>query len=97
MKTLNINVIALAVSLAFSAGAMAQSMSKNDYKAGKDKITAEYKLAKAGCASLSGNPKDICVAEAKGKEKVALAELEAGYRPTAETRFRARVARAEAG
>jgi len=97
VETRNLNVIALAVGLMFSAGAMAQSMSKDDYKAGKDKITAEYKLAKAGCASLSGNPKDICVAEAKGKEKVALAELEAGYRPTAETRFRARVARAEAG
>lgn len=38
MNKLNINVIALAVSLAFSAGAMAQSMLKNDYKAGKDKI-----------------------------------------------------------
>ena len=97
MKTRNLNVIALAVGLMFSAGAMAQSMSKNDYKAGKDKITAEYKLAKASCASLSGNPKDICMAGAKGNEKVALAELEAGYRPTAETRFRARVARAEAG
>ena len=97
MKTRNLNVIALAVGLMFSAGAMAQSMSKDDYKAGKDKITAEYKLAKASCASLSGNPKDICMAGAKGNEKAALAELEAGYKPTAETRFRARVARAEAG
>jgi hypothetical protein len=97
VKTRNLNVIALAVGLMFSAGAMAQSMSKDDYKAGKDKITAEYKLAKASCASLSGNPKDICMAGAKGNEKAALAELEAGYKPTAETRFRARVARAEAG
>ena len=97
METRNLNVIALAVGLMFSAGAMAQSMSKDDYKAGKDKITAEYKLAKANCASLSGNPKDICMAGAKGNEKAALAELEAGYKPTAETRFRARVARAEAG
>jgi len=96
VKTLNINVIALAVSLAFSAGAMAQSMSKNDYKAGKDKITAEYKLAKAGCASLSGNPKDICVAEAKGKESVGMAELETIYKPTPKNHYQARVAKAEA-
>ena len=96
MNTLSINVIALAVSLTFSAGTMAQSLSKHDYRAGKDKISAEYKLAKAGCNSLSGNPNDICMAGAKGNERVALAELEAGYKPTPETRYQARVARAEA-
>jgi hypothetical protein len=96
VNTLTINAIALAVSLIFSAGAMAQSMSKNDYMAGKDKITAEYKLAKAGCASLSGNPSDICMAGAKGDEKVAMAELEAGYKPTPDARYQALVARAEA-
>ena len=96
MKTLNINVIALAVSLVFSTGAIAQNLSKTDYKAGKDKIAAEYKSAKAACASLSGNPKDICVAEAKGKESVGKAELEASYKPTVKTRYQARIAKAEA-
>jgi ribosome-associated translation inhibitor RaiA len=96
MNTLNINVIALAVSLAFSAGTMAQGMSKNDYQAGKDKIAAEYKSAKASCGSLSGNANDICVAEAKGREKVGMAELEASYKPTREARYQARIARAEA-
>jgi hypothetical protein len=96
VKTFNLNVIALAVSLALSTGAMAQSLSKNDYQAGKDKIAAEYKLAKTNCGTLSGNPKDICVAEAKGTEKVALADLEASYKPTRENRYEARVAKAEA-
>ena len=96
MKTFNINSIALAVSLAFSAGAMAQELSKNDYEAVKKGIASKYKLAKADCASLSGNPGDICMAEAKGDEKVALAELEAGYKPSPETRYQERVARAEA-
>jgi hypothetical protein len=96
MNTFNLNVIALAVGLAFSAGAMAQNLSKDDYKAGKDKIAAEYKMAKANCASLSGNPKDICVAEAKGKESVGMAELEASYKPTSKNHYQARVARAEA-
>jgi len=96
VNTFNINVIALAVSLMFSAGAMAQSLSKSDYEAGKDKIVAEYKMAKSGCASLSGNSNDICMAGAKGNEKVALAELEAGYKPTPEARYQARVVRAEA-
>jgi hypothetical protein len=97
VNTLNINVIALAVSLAFSTGAMAQNMSKSDYKAGQDKIAAEYKLAKAGCKSLSGNANDICEADAKGKEKIAKADLEASYKPTPKNHYEARVAKAEAG
>lgn len=96
MNKLNLNLIALAVGLAFSAGAIAQSMSKNDYKAGKDKITAEYKSAEANCASLSGNPNDICVAEAKGRKKIATADLEVSYKPSAKTRYEARVAKAQA-
>jgi hypothetical protein len=96
VNPLNINVIALALSLAFSAGALAQGMSKNDYKAGKDRIAAEYKSAKAGCASLSGNPNDICMAEAKGREKVARAELDASYKPTVKSHYQARIAKAEA-
>ncbi len=97
VNTLNINAIALAVSLAFSTGAMAQGLSKNDYEAVKEGIAAKYQLAKADCASLSGNPGDICMAGAKGDEKVTLAELEAGYKPSPESYYQERVARAEAG
>ena len=95
MNKLNINAIALAVTLAFSAGAMAEGMSKVDYKAGQDKISAMYKTDKAACGSLSGNASDICKAEAKGKEKVAAAELEASYQPTSKNRYQARVAKAD--
>jgi len=96
VNKVHINVIALAVSLAFSVGAMAQSMSKSDYQAGKGRIAAEYKSAKAACTSLSGNTSDICMAEAKGTEKVAIADLEAGYKPSPKTRYEARAAKAEA-
>lgn len=95
MNTL-VNTLALAISLSFSAGAIAQDLSKSDYKAGKNKIEAEYKLGKAACASLSGNPKDICVLEAKGKERVGLADLEARYKPTSKNLYQAQVAKAEA-
>ena len=86
MNKLNITVIAAAIALAFSAGAMAASMSKDDYKAGKASIATEYKSAKAGCDSFSANAKDVCMAEAKGKENVAKAELEGSYKPTKKTR-----------
>jgi len=96
MKQLNISVITLALGLAFSNAALAENISKAEYKVSKDKISAEYKHDKAACASFSGNAADICVAEAKGKEKVGLADLEAAYKPDIKTHYEASVAKAEA-
>jgi len=96
MNKLNITAIAAAIALAFSAGAMATSMSKDDYNAGKAGIATEYKSARAGCDSFSANAKDVCMAAAKGKENVAKAELEAGYKPTKKTRYNVSIAKAEA-
>ena len=45
---------------------------------------------------MSGNPNDICIAESKGKEKIAKAELEVTNNPTRKTRYQALVAKAEA-
>ena len=66
----------LAGLLAFSSGFAADQMSKDDYKAAKDQISATYKSDKAACAKMDGNAKDVCSAEAKAKEKVALADLD---------------------
>ena len=62
MKKFNISSIALALSLAFSASAMAQNMSKEDYKAAEKSIAAAHKADKARCDSLAHNAKDICKA-----------------------------------
>ena len=51
-------------------------------KAEEDRIEAEYKVAKAKCNDLKGNEKEVCEADAKGKEKVAKAELEQKYEPS---------------
>jgi len=88
--------MALAIGLAFSTGALAQALSKADYQAGKDSISAEYKTQKAACSSLSANAYDICIAEAKGKEKVANAAIESSYKPTRKNHYEERVAKAEA-
>ena len=102
---LKINAIAIAIGLAFSAGATAQNMSKAEYKSGRDGIAADYKSAKAACALLSGSHRDgsrgkikrqICEAEAKGKEDVAKAELEARYSPSNQNRNAVNVAKAKA-
>ena len=71
------------------------SLAKADYQAGKTRVTADYKADKAACDSLKANAKDICVQEAKAKEKVALAELEYGYTGKAGDRVKVQVAKAE--
>ncbi len=96
MKNFNISVITLAVGLAFSVGAMAENMSKDQYKSLEKNIDAEYKAAKAECDSLAGNANDICVKEAKGKKNVAEAELKANYRPSVKARYNAHVTKADA-
>jgi hypothetical protein len=59
--------------------AQAATLVKADYQAGKTRISDEYKAGKTACGSMTGNAKDICVEEAKAKEKVAKAELEYAY------------------
>ncbi len=96
MRKFTITAIAVAIGFTFSVGAMAQTMSKDDYKAGMDSIAAEYKSNKASCEALSGNANDICMAEVKGKEKVAKADLEARNKNTNEARYDALIAKADA-
>lgn len=80
MMTIQRCKTAVAIAALFTAsGAFAATMGKTDYSASKDRISADYKADKAACDSYSGNQKDICVEQAKGKEKVARAELEFNY------------------
>jgi hypothetical protein len=96
MNKLNITAIAAAIAMAISVGAMGATVTKSEYKASKDGITAKYKSDKAACSAMTGNAKDICVQEAKGSEKVAKAELEANYKPTDKNSYNVRIAKADA-
>ncbi len=65
---------------AVAAGLVATSafaMTPAEHKAAKDSIEATYKADQEKCDALAANAKDICQKEARGKEKVAQAELEA--------------------
>lgn len=77
-----------------AAQAAGPTMSKEEASAEKARIEADYKAQRTSCDSLSGNAKDICVEEAKGKEKVAKAELE--YRRDASAKNQDEVAEARA-
>jgi hypothetical protein len=78
------------------AGTAMAATDKTAYDAAVKAADVQYKSDKAACDSLSGNAKDICVKEAKGKEKVAKAEADAAYRATPRARQNARVAAADA-
>ena len=64
----------LCLSLLAVSATQAQNMSKPDYKAGKTRISETYAADKAACQSQSGNAKDVCKEEAKGKEKAKTTE-----------------------
>lgn len=86
-------VLTLAGALAVPAYA-ADNMSKDAYKAEKERISATYKADRARCDALTGNVKDVCVEEAKGKQEVAQAELE--YKQSGKTSDRDKVSLARA-
>lgn len=96
MKNFNSSILALAIGLGFSIGAMAESMTKDQYKSLETSIDAKYKASKAACSSFAGNANDICIADAKGKQSVGKAELENNYKPTIQTHYDVRVAKADA-
>ncbi len=76
--------------------APATPISKDAYDLAVKNAETQYKMDKDACSSRSGNAKDICLAEANGKEKVAKADAEAAYKITPKAREDARVTRAEA-
>jgi len=95
----------VSVGLSFAGAGMAQvkspttnptPASKSNYDQAVKDADAQYKVAKQTCSSLSGNAKDICLAEAKGKNSVAKADAEAAYKNTAKARENARVVHAQA-
>lgn len=69
---------ALAAAFTLSFAATAPQAADDMRAQQKDRIEADSKAAREACGRLSGNARDICTAEARGKEKIALAELEAG-------------------
>jgi hypothetical protein len=71
-------------------------ISKDAYDLAVKNAETQYKMDKDACSPRSGNAKDICLAEANGREKVAKADAEAAYKNTPKMREDARVTRAEA-
>ncbi|MEO7108084.1 MAG: hypothetical protein ABIZ09_17040 [Rhodoferax sp.] len=96
MKHTTLNIAAIALCLSFGMAAHADTMTKAEFKNAKEKIETEYKAALVPCDALAGNPKKICVTEAKGNKKVAMANLDASNEPSVKAQRKASDAKAEA-
>lgn len=95
MTVTRLMIAAAAIGLAFSGPLSAADVSKDEYKAEKQRIEKDAKAAKGKCKDMKGNAKDICMAEARGQEKVAKAELELKEKDTAKNRYNVAAAKAD--
>lgn len=84
----------LAASFAWSGHALA--LTKAEYDAQKDRIEADFKSSRERCGSMQANAKDVCEAQAKGDQKIARAQLEAQYKPSARNDQKVKEAQADA-
>jgi hypothetical protein len=91
-----LRVAAFAAGVLATAAAVAVPMSKEEYRAVRGRIEAEYREAVAACDRYTGNQRDVCRVEAKGKERVGRAELEYNLSGTPKDRSRVAMARADA-
>jgi len=75
---------------------MTMPMTKDGHAMAKKHAGMQYRIDKEACASLGGNTRDICMTEAKGNEKIALADADAAYANTPKARQTARTVHAQA-
>ena len=81
-RTLISSVIGIAILAGGSAAAGPAPEAKAAYAQAKDRAEADYKAAKARCDIITGNPKDVCIAEAKAARVKTEEEASALYKNT---------------
>lgn len=83
MKTTMLSVLlGVAVLAGGSAIAAPTAEAKAAYAQAKDRAQADYKLARAKCDAVTGNPKDVCKAEANAARVRTREEASALYKNT---------------
>lgn len=101
--------IILAVALCFTAAAHAagpmphpaphaplQPLTRDQYKAAKAHLDAQGDAERKACDRSRGNARDVCMATAKARDKIARAELDARYKPGPNADRDAKLAQADA-
>ena len=93
MRTIAIGIV---LALAAVGAAAAGSEAKLAYQTARNAAAVDYKAARAQCDAIAGNPRDVCVAEAKAVKVHADAEATAQWKNTLAAYTRARVVIADA-
>jgi osmotically-inducible protein OsmY len=96
MKTLIATLFATAAGAAFAAPTVALNHDPASYRAVTQKAAADYKAATAKCGSMSGNDKDVCMAEARLARTRTESDALSQYNNTAKGREKARTSLADA-
>lgn len=96
MRLIRMSVIAAALSVA-SVGPLfaADNAARDQMRADRERIQADAKAARDGCKNMKGNERQVCMAEAKGKERLAKAELALKQKDTPKNRYDVAEAKAE--
>lgn len=93
MKSATVRAASIAMLLLWISGGAAQAATKEAkalYQQAKAAAAAEFKAASARCDAITGNPKDVCIAEAKVARVRADADATAQYRNTLRAYTKAR-------
>ena len=97
MKKIIAGILFAAANLGLVSAAIgATNDARATYQAEKQRASDDYKAARENCKTLSGNPKDVCVEEAKAAEKKSKANAEAKYKNTDKERMKAQKVAADA-
>jgi hypothetical protein len=91
-------ILLLGAAMVYGAGAAhaATPEAKLAYQQARDLAAANYKNAHAQCDAITGNPRDLCVAEAKAARVRGEEEARAKYEDTLKAYTRARMRIADA-
>ena len=82
MKMIVMSALMGAAMLTSGVAIGATTEAKAAYNQAKDRAEADYKAARARCDAVTGNPKDVCVAEAKAARVRIQEEAGAMYKNT---------------
>ena len=91
-----LRLLGLAAGLAFGTAANADGMTYAQYESEEKDLGARFEEAGTRCDAYVANARDVCLAEARGRQSVAQAELRAQYQPGARNLRRVLRARADA-
>jgi len=94
-KTLAVLIVGLGSLGVLNLAQASSSEAKEAYRTAKRHADETYKDARAKCNELSGNPKEVCIAEAKAAETGSKADAEAKYKNTTKAYLNARIVRAD--